>query len=62
MRLANVQTKKSVLVWAFLDSCSDKDFIDLKIAEEIGIDLTEEILSVATVEGRNSWVMSLYLP
>ena len=54
MRLANVQTKKSVLVWAFLDSCSDKDFIDLKIAEEIGIDLTEEILSVATVEGRIS--------
>ena len=41
-------------MWAFLDTASDRDFIDLMIAEEIGVSLTEEILSVATVEGRIS--------
>ena len=49
-----METKKSILVWAFLDSCSDRDFLDLDIGEEIGIPLTEEIMSVATVEGRIS--------
>ena len=54
VRLSNTETGAWVLAWAFLDTASDKDFIDLDVALQIGIPLSEEVMTVSTVEGKVS--------
>ena len=40
------------MIWALLDSCSDRDYFSDEVVSKLGIKVTEHVMRTTTVEGK----------